>query len=68
MRKKPSEFITIEEANRKLFLAGMRLGFDLGCLGDRVAPMLVGKKDPKEIQEILEREIDDIFKKGEAKK
>jgi hypothetical protein len=64
MKKKATEFVTREEANKKLFLTGMALGFDLGGMSQRVAQKLKGKKDPGEVAAIIEREIDEIFRRA----
>jgi hypothetical protein len=60
-KTKRADLIPLEEALKDAFLKGMRLGFELGTLGDRVAPKLRGKS-AKEIEGILQKEFDRVFK------
>lgn len=58
------KFITTKEAMEKAFFLGSLLGFDLAGLGERVAPKVVGKSQ-NQIEGILKKELDAIFKRAE---
>jgi len=62
MKTKNQEFITLEQAFKRAFAAGMLLGIELGGLASRMAPLVRGKEE-KEIQRILRVELKNIFQK-----
>jgi hypothetical protein len=60
--KKNKNFITLEDAISNGYLSGMRVGFCLGQLPGRVAPTIAGMRTKKEIEKLLKKEINAIFK------
>ena len=60
--------IPLEEALRKAFHSGLRLGIELGGLCGDIAPRVSGRSE-KKISALLKKEIDILFggrKAGEA--
>ena len=54
---------TMKEEMKKAFISGLALGNDLGGYPYRVASMVAGEKDPKQIENILRKELDAIFRR-----
>jgi len=63
-REKIDGFISVKKALEDAFFLGMRLGIGLAGFTDGIGSKLMGKA-PKEIEEIVRKEIDTVFKKFE---
>jgi hypothetical protein len=65
MKKTTEKNISIEQAMKSSFNAGLQLGFSLRGIGSRLGPKIAQITDREEIEKILETEIHRVFNEWE---